>query len=124
MLKWVLSLTVALVVAGSAKAQPLADRVPGDALIYIGWSGSDSMGPGYAGSHLEAVLKDSKLSELVNEALPRLFKQIAAKEPGAAEPLAMFLCGGDVAAPIGVLFWRVFSGQSQWPTDAEVRDVV
>jgi prepilin-type processing-associated H-X9-DG protein len=90
MLKWVLSLTVALVVAGSAKAQPLADRVPGDALIYIGWSGSDSMGPGYAGSHLEAVLKDSKLSELVNEALPRLFKQIAAKEPGAAEPLAMF----------------------------------
>jgi hypothetical protein len=48
MLKWVLSLTVALVVVAQARfvgAQPLADRVPGDALIYVGWSGGDSMGP-------------------------------------------------------------------------------
>ncbi|MDB5318618.1 MAG: hypothetical protein JWN40_249 [Phycisphaerales bacterium] len=91
MQKWVVSVVVALlVVAGSAKAQPLADRVPADALIYIGWSGSDSMGPGYAGSHLEAVLKDSKLQEVISDALPRLFKLIAAKEPNAAEPLALF----------------------------------
>ena len=92
MLKWVLSLTVALVVvAQAAGAQPLADRVPSDALIYVGWSGGDSMGPGYAGSHLEAVLKDSKLSELVSEALPRVFQRIAQQEPGAAEPLAFFM---------------------------------
>ena len=40
-----------------APAQPLADRLPDGALIYIGWAGSESMGPGYAGSHLEAILK-------------------------------------------------------------------
>src|SRR3954471_15774294 len=99
MLKWVLSLTVALVVVAQAGAQPLADRVPGDALIYIGWSGADSMGPGYAGSHLEAVLKESKFSEQVNASLPKVMQKIVAQNPAAAEILPL-------AASIEGAVWR------------------
>jgi prepilin-type processing-associated H-X9-DG protein len=100
MRKWVLGLVVALFCGvGSVRAQPLADRVPGDALIYFGWTGADSMGPGYAGSHLEAVVKASKFQELLNESLPRVFAKIAAQEPGSAEPLKVF-------TTIGGAMWR------------------
>src|SRR5258707_3746425 len=115
MRKWVLSVLVAsLVVVGSvAVAQPLADRVPGDALIYVGWSGSDSMGPGYAGSHLEAVLKDSKFSELISDAMPRVFQRIAQQDPNAAQPLAL-------VSAVGGAMWRhpsafYFGGLDQGP---------
>src|SRR5690348_4322261 len=88
-----------LVVGWRAAAQPLADRVPGDALIYVGWAGSESMGPGYQGSHLQAVLDASKMSELVNQALPRIVQRIAASDPGAAGPMRMM---SGVMAPM----WR------------------
>ena len=32
----------------AAFGQALADHVPADAIVYIGWNGSQSMGPGYA----------------------------------------------------------------------------
>ena len=100
MRKWVLCVVVALFGgAGSVGAQPLADRVPADALVYFGWTGAESMGPGYAGSHLEAVLKASKFQELLNESLPRVFAKIAAQEPGSAEPLKVF-------TTIGGAMWR------------------
>jgi len=51
-------------VAPAALAQALADRIPGDAEIYIGWRGSDDLGPGYDSSHLKAVIDASKFSQL------------------------------------------------------------
>jgi hypothetical protein len=32
---------------GSARAQALADRIPSDALVYIGWKGVDTPAAGY-----------------------------------------------------------------------------
>ena len=33
---------------------PLAQRIPRDALFYLGWSGSDAVKKQYAGTHAEA----------------------------------------------------------------------
>lgn len=88
-----------LLVAGSAVGQPLADRVPADALIYFGWGGSETMGPGYAGSHLEAVLKDSQMSELLNKSIPRLLQKIGASDRQAGEITGLI-------SAIGGPMWR------------------
>jgi prepilin-type processing-associated H-X9-DG protein len=84
---WVASLTVLVIVFAttSSPAQPLADRLPDGALIYVGWVGSDNMGPGYAGSHLEAVLKESKFSDFVNVSIPKVLAKIGATDREAAE---------------------------------------
>ena len=100
MLSRIASVMVAvLMVAGLASAQPLADRVPGDALIYFGWTGSDTMGPGYAGSHLEAVLKDSQMTEFVNQSIPKLLAKIGATDQQAAEAMRLL-------SAIGGPMWR------------------
>src|SRR5258705_8275498 len=82
-----------------ARAQPLADRVPADALIYVGWSGSETMGPGYAGSHLEAVLKESKFTDLVNVSIPKVLAKIGATDREAAQITGLVTA---IAAPM----WR------------------
>lgn len=56
------ALAFALPVSNPAQAQPLADRVPQDALLYLGWAGTEALGPQYAESNLK------KLHELSGEA--------------------------------------------------------
>jgi hypothetical protein len=82
-----------------ARAQPLADRVPQDALIYIGWSGSESMGPGYDGSHLKAIVEASNLRELVKESIPRLLENLGHQDEDAAAMLGL-------VSAIGGPMWR------------------
>ena len=53
-------------------AQPLADRVPGDAVAYIGWCGSEGIPASYDSTHLKAIIDNSKIDELFTEFLPRL----------------------------------------------------
>src|SRR5262245_32673120 len=50
------ALAVLILAARFAAAQPLADRLPSDALLYIGWAGSDKLGEAYSKSHLKGVL--------------------------------------------------------------------
>ena len=88
-----------LMIAGPLSAQPLADRVPGDALIYIGWGGSERMGPGFEGSHFKAVLDESKVSELVNRSIPNLLQRIGATDRAAAHITEML-------STIGGPMWR------------------
>jgi prepilin-type processing-associated H-X9-DG protein len=86
-------------IAGVSRAQPLADRVPADALFYMAWGGSEQMGPGYAGSHLEAVLKESKLGDVISQSLPKMMQKLGANEPQAVEVAAVV---SSVAGPM----WR------------------
>ena len=58
--------------ATRAGAQPLADRVPGGAMLYVGWAGADSPNTGYAGSHLEAVMKDINFKTLFDQVMRSL----------------------------------------------------
>jgi prepilin-type processing-associated H-X9-DG protein len=61
--------------------QPLADRLPGDAQVYIGWSGTDSLGPGFDQSHLKAVLDASQFSQFLHESLPQWTNRINGLDP-------------------------------------------
>jgi prepilin-type processing-associated H-X9-DG protein len=103
---------VALIVslAPFAAAQPLADRVPADALIYVGWAGADSMGPGYEGSHLKAVLEAGQIPQFINDVVPKLLDQLAQKEPDAAQ-------FGDVAKAVLAPMWRHSTALYVGPVD-------
>src|SRR5689334_8371264 len=79
------SLLVVLCLAAVAPAQPLADRVPSDAIVYIGWRGTNDPGANFAGSHTEAVLKDSAISKIVTETIPSLVQLVEKKAPEGAE---------------------------------------
>lgn len=70
-----------------AFAQPLADRLPQDTLVYFGWRGADALGPGFAGSHLKAVLEASDFSQFINEFIPQVMRRIGQAEPQAGEIL-------------------------------------
>src|SRR3954447_2820414 len=80
-------------------AQPLADRVPVDAMVYVGWAGSDSLGPGYAGSHLKAVLDAGDVPRFVNAAIPKLLDRLAKQQPKARDLVPAL---NDIARPM----WR------------------
>lgn len=82
-----------------AFAQPLADRVPDDALAYIGWTGSRSMPKEFEGSHLQAVLDASNLREVFDEFLPRALRRLGQEDPQAQQAL-------DLIAAIGGPLWR------------------
>ena len=63
---------LAIVLApAAALAQALADRLPADTVVYVGWSGLDAQAKAYDGSHLKAVLESSQIRETFTPALPR-----------------------------------------------------
>ncbi|MGD0462682.1 MAG: DUF3352 domain-containing protein [Tepidisphaeraceae bacterium] len=80
-------------------AQALADRVPGDAEIYAGWSGTDSIGPGYDQSHLKAILDASQLGEFVRNSIPQLINAIGEKDAESAQQVRQVL---DILVPLAV----------------------
>lgn len=45
-----------------AQQEPLTDRVPSDALLYVGWEGKSRMGERYAGSKLKSYIEVMNLS--------------------------------------------------------------
>jgi hypothetical protein len=66
-------------------AQPLADRLPDDAEIYVGWNGTDAPGAGFDQSHLEAVLDASQLGQFFQDSVPRLLHQVGMQNPEGAQ---------------------------------------
>ena len=82
-----------------AAAQPLADRVPADALVYVGWSGAANLGPSYDRSHLKAVLDASDFPKLFTDFLPRLSQRLGQENATSGEAASMI-------AAIGARFWR------------------
>src|SRR6476661_4211890 len=70
-----------------AQAQPLADRLPADTVVYVGWAGADSLGSQYENSHLKAILEASNASKFVDEFLPQVIQKIRQEEPQAAAAL-------------------------------------
>jgi len=109
-----LVLWMLLLLPAVAAAQPLADRLPEDALIYIGWRGSQDLGPGYAQSHLKAVLDDSGLPRLFDEFLPRLMQMAGGQDAEARQAMAMLATLGPAAWKYPCAFY--FGGVSA-PTE-------
>jgi prepilin-type processing-associated H-X9-DG protein len=63
--------------AGVARAQPLADRVPDDAIVYFGWRGGESMGQAYEQSNLKAMLDATDLRAIFYQTLPAVLNKAA-----------------------------------------------
>jgi prepilin-type processing-associated H-X9-DG protein len=89
-------------IASSAAAQPLADRVPADALLYVGWAGTEKLGPAYAQSHLKGLMDASSMPQLFSELGPRIVRRVQLQgmmegDPAAREVLPALLVAGEIA---------------------------
>lgn len=95
----------------SLAAPPLTDRIPSDALIYIGWTGAQSMPGAFEASHLKAVLDESALPQLFDVLLPQLMVKVAPKDREAVEIMRLI-------SAIGGPLWRhpsaVYFGGIDW----------
>ncbi len=68
----------ALVMAAECRAgYPLADKVPGDAVLYIGWAGAGSQSAAYAASDMSAFVSHSNLPALAQQYLPQVWERLA-----------------------------------------------
>jgi prepilin-type processing-associated H-X9-DG protein len=76
----VLVLLALFVIVPAARAQSLAEHVPSDAIVYVGWRGASNLGPGYEASHLKAILDGSNIPEFFNDFLPRLVQRVQQKD--------------------------------------------
>lgn len=63
----------------SVKAQPLAERIPSDAILYVGWAGTEKLEPAYSKSHLKGVLDHSSLPQLLAGLGPNLVRRLEAE---------------------------------------------
>jgi prepilin-type processing-associated H-X9-DG protein len=84
---FIVALFLLILSAGGAWAQPLADRVPSDALLYIGWAGSDKLGPAYAASHLKGVLDSSQIPELFSDLGPKFIRHLQLQQMLQGDPV-------------------------------------
>lgn len=92
------ALIVVFLLSNLAVAQPMADRVPSDAVVYVGWKGSESLGTGYEKSHLKGVMDSSNIPQFFSEFLPRLIERMG-KEDAQAAAVMRSMHG------IGRVFW-------------------
>src|ERR671913_872745 len=99
MRRLVLALLVVSFLTRISSAQPLADRIPADAVIYVGWRGSSNLGPAYDGSHTKAVVEASGFPQLFNQFLPDLIRKVRTKDRDAADAM-------DMVSAIGGPLWR------------------
>lgn len=82
-----------------AAAQPLADHVPADAMVYVGWRGAADLGPGYAQSNLKAVMDDSSFPDFLDRFLPEVIDKVSQMNPQAGQV-------GQIIAAIAKPSWQ------------------
>src|SRR6476619_2100695 len=73
----------------TAFAQPLTDRVPAEALIYIGWQGSENMPANFDQTHAKALLDQTNLPKVFNEMIPALVRRAGQQDQQLGEILKM-----------------------------------
>ncbi len=79
---------------GLAIAQPLADRIPADALVYVGWTGSDNLGPAYQSSHLKGVVDATDFPKLFNDFLPRIAQKLGQTDAQGSQKITFITSVG------------------------------
>jgi len=117
-----LSVVVGLLLAGSAAAQPLAERVPADAKFYVGWVGSTQLGDAYQPSHLKAVLDESGVRQLLDETVVDLIGQIPDREGRDAMRSVYAALGAALKYPTALYVTGIHGdpGPNQSPFDVAI----
>jgi prepilin-type processing-associated H-X9-DG protein len=78
-----------LALAMPLPAQPLADRVPPDAVAYFGWAGSDNTPANFDSTHFKAILDNSRMRELVTDFVPQVLDRIARQDRNMVQPMGL-----------------------------------
>ncbi len=77
-----------LMVCGVAQAQPLADRLPADTMVYVGWAGCDSLADAYDQSKLKKLYAtEDGEAESIGQVIAALAPVVAQEEPELARML-------------------------------------
>lgn len=97
-------------IVSAVRAQPLADRVPEDAIVYVGWRGAETPDPLYADSRLRAILDESRVRELFGEYLDNATELLANFDDDISDGLNM---AREIVGPM----WK-------YPTAVVLADVV
>ena len=74
-----------------AKEAPLADRVPGNSIIYFGWHGTNGLGPAYEQSRLKAVIDATDCNQFFDPFLPQAIERIEKEDKDAANAIRTVL---------------------------------
>lgn len=98
---WVRRVLFALGIFASslALAQPLANRVPADAMVYIGWQGSRELAGSYQDSHLRKVVEASNIRQVFEDFIPNVLNKLAADDQNVAEAVV-------IAKALVPMMWR------------------
>ena len=76
-----LAAVASLAAVGRAQTAPLADKMPADPILYVGWAGSEKVAQLYDGTHAQAVLAASNFDDVFNRFLPGLLDALARGNP-------------------------------------------
>ena len=90
-----LVMVLALLLPQCLWAAPLADRVPGDAIVYVGWQGSRAAGPAYEASRLKQLVDVSDIGQM-RGFIQRLAVRIGRDDASVAEAAEMLTPVADV----------------------------
>ena len=98
-----LMLVLVLLLPQCLSAAPLADRVPADAIVYVGWQGSRAAGPAYEASRMKQVVDVSDIGQM-RRFVERLAARIGRDEAAVAEAAAVLTPVADVlwASPTAI----------------------
>ncbi|HEX8523359.1 MAG TPA: hypothetical protein VF669_13985 [Tepidisphaeraceae bacterium] len=105
MRRLIVALLVWIGFAVPVSAAPQAAQVPADAILYIGFAGTESLGPSYSGSHLQNVIKASQFAEFYRQVLPQVLERTLAKDPQGATQMAQAASIGEVVGRRGFAFY-------------------
>jgi hypothetical protein len=111
------ALAITALAAPLARAQALADRVPADAVIYVGWQGADALRQPYQQSHLKAVIDATDAHQLLEDFFPRLMEKVTQQDKHAGEAVNVLVSLAKPAwqYPTAVFFggvdWEIANGQ-------------
>lgn len=83
------ALALLLAAPVTLSAQTLAEKVPADSLVYVGFKGSNALAGDYQKSHLKGMLDATDLDMLVSDDFARKLAVVIGREnPQAARPIA------------------------------------
>src|SRR5262249_52402645 len=75
---------------------------PGDAIIYVGWRGTDALGATYDNSHLAAVIAATNFAGLSEQTIPALLSKLPQEKPEEIERAAAI----EAAIPLLLHLWN------------------
>ncbi|HVT80096.1 MAG TPA: DUF3352 domain-containing protein [Phycisphaerae bacterium] len=90
------ALVLSLVSAARA-GSPLDDRVPKDAIAYLGWAGSDALASQYAGSNLKSFVEATAMTRVLERQFTQLTDLAAQHDPQAPAIMEKWKTGLNIA---------------------------